>query len=449
MKTILTLIALAFAIPASAQIDPNLFNNYNIPNVFWADNSYYYVMPQRQAIYGAVELVSSRYDSRYLSFVASPTAHREIPDPSTYPNGIGNLGDQQGIYVYDLVTNKATLVRPLPSDRYHVTNLEFLEGSPYLLGSYVENEKEQTFIFHPETTRYLPISLPENQDGRNQPLYVKATDSFVFVNLQNTSPEYAEINVLSVKTGGWNTLRLPKIDARRIITQNGRLIVFEFNRTSESFVAVAEINSNNGTIININEPFSLEAEKKMYVSYFGPTIAIQDGARMAPQEGGQEANSVRRPLAILTMNGIYGGTTPDEKIAWYTERSGLYLSDIVKFTDSQAEEFFKNVIKRDAMSRAKQVGTALMIYSSDYDGLLPPMDNWQGTTNPYIKNERMFNGFTYLMNGQNLEDIKDPDTPIGTLDTPYGSAIVRADGTVIWKDRPKAASTATLTELRN
>jgi hypothetical protein len=109
----------------------------------------------------------------------------------------------------------------------------------------------------------------------------------------------------------------------------------------------------------------------------------------------------------------------------------------------------KKVVKHETMSRAKQVATGMMIYMADYDDILPPSNNWQEVLYPYLKNNKITEGFTYLMNGENAADINDPaDRELGVVQTPFGQAVVRADGSVIWKDRPKSTQTQTLTELR-
>jgi hypothetical protein len=140
----------------------------------------------------------------------------------------------------------------------------------------------------------------------------------------------------------------------------------------------------------------------------------------------------------LTNRGQASGSTPDGKFVFYVEQSGLFLSDITTLSDQQLSNYEYEFVKNEAMSRAKQVGTGIMIYTADYDDHFPLANNWQESVHPYLKNKSLTNGFTYLMNGQNVSEIENiTQTIMGMIETPFGTAIVRGDSSVIWKDRPK------------
>jgi prepilin-type processing-associated H-X9-DG protein len=42
------------------------------------------------------------------------------------------------------------------------------------------------------------------------------------------------------------------------------------------------------------------------------------------------------------------------------------------------------------MSNEKQQGLAILMYSQDYDEMLPPSAQWMGTIQPYVKNDAVF-----------------------------------------------------------
>lgn len=90
--------------------------------------------------------------------------------------------------------------------------------------------------------------------------------------------------------------------------------------------------------------------------------------------------------------------------------------------------------KERAISNAKQVGLALIMYASDNDDFMPISDITEAVM-PYCKNEEILNGFIYTYQGGNLSDLKDPaNTPLGFIKGPGGTATVYADGSVRWKE---------------
>lgn len=91
--------------------------------------------------------------------------------------------------------------------------------------------------------------------------------------------------------------------------------------------------------------------------------------------------------------------------------------------------------RAEILSKAKQAGLALLMFSADNDDQLPPNDDQLlSKLNPYVKNEALLAGFVYTwQGGGSIIDIKDPaNTPIGHYDGPGGRAQVYADGHVKW-----------------
>lgn len=89
---------------------------------------------------------------------------------------------------------------------------------------------------------------------------------------------------------------------------------------------------------------------------------------------------------------------------------------------------------RRLLSRGKQVGTALLIYATDYDDVLPPGDNWQERVMPYIKHSDLMRGFQYMGAGQSLTQMQSPsETLIGIVVGKYGRVLVFADSSARWE----------------
>lgn len=89
---------------------------------------------------------------------------------------------------------------------------------------------------------------------------------------------------------------------------------------------------------------------------------------------------------------------------------------------------------RRLLSRGKQVATALLIYATDYDDVLPPGDNWQERVMPYIKHSALMRGFQYMGAGQSLTQMQSPsETLVGIVVGKYGRVLVFADSSARWE----------------
>lgn len=90
-----------------------------------------------------------------------------------------------------------------------------------------------------------------------------------------------------------------------------------------------------------------------------------------------------------------------------------------------------------AMSNAKQIGLALIMYAVDHDEQLPGKD-YLNDLMPYLRERAVFAmGFTFLATGGHMGRIDKPaETPLGFVQAAGGFAVVFADGHVGWSDRP-------------
>lgn len=104
----------------------------------------------------------------------------------------------------------------------------------------------------------------------------------------------------------------------------------------------------------------------------------------------------------------------------------------------QFEQVRNEAAKRDTISRAKQVGTAIAIFMSDHDDRFPTREQFDaGELYPYTKNSDLMKGFVYLMNGQDASRLNAPaQTVIGYIPGPGGYAWVFADTHVQWNPGP-------------
>src|SRR5205085_11881776 len=92
----------------------------------------------------------------------------------------------------------------------------------------------------------------------------------------------------------------------------------------------------------------------------------------------------------------------------YRSQESLLFAPLLRM-DKQAYELARRAADRTvALSNAKQLGLGLMMYAQDYDETLPTGENINEKIQPYIKNDSLFQGFTYTYGGGKLSDIPNP-----------------------------------------
>jgi hypothetical protein len=131
--------------------------------------------------------------------------------------------------------------------------------------------------------------------------------------------------------------------------------------------------------------------------------------------------------------------TPAGDAVWYVSHGAAWIVPLKKMNREQYEAAYREALRTTALANAKQIGLALQMYVQDYDETFPPnTGDIQAILMPYIKNQEIFNlpgtNFFYLMNANVLKSIEQPsETMTGYIQTPYGRAIIWADGHVTWQ----------------
>jgi len=132
--------------------------------------------------------------------------------------------------------------------------------------------------------------------------------------------------------------------------------------------------------------------------------------------------------------------SPSGDAVWYVSHGAAWVVNLRKLNREQYEAIHREALRETVVSNAKQIGLALLMYVQDYDETFPPnTGDIQAVLMPYIKNQEIFNlpgtNFFYLMNANPLPSIERPaETMVGYFQTPYGRAIIWADGHVTWQD---------------
>lgn len=129
--------------------------------------------------------------------------------------------------------------------------------------------------------------------------------------------------------------------------------------------------------------------------------------------------------------------SPDLSNIAFLSHGKLFASEIVRMDLAAFAKAKEQAEISEALSNAKQVATAVMIYSADYDDAMPLKDGFSDSVMPYIKNQDLLNGFVYTYNGGPLSGLKDPaTTEIGYSMTAGGKCVAFADGHVKYIKNP-------------
>lgn len=126
---------------------------------------------------------------------------------------------------------------------------------------------------------------------------------------------------------------------------------------------------------------------------------------------------------------------PDASAVLYRAGGALYAVPILRLDKAAFLEARRQALRTVALSNARQLGVGIMMYTQDYDEVLPGGDSINDKITPYVKNDALFAGFVYTFAGGPLAKIDRPaDTIIGYVTGPGGRANLYADGHAKWRD---------------
>jgi hypothetical protein len=438
------LIALPFTGLASRQQDSVIDK---IPGVFAVENSHFYVKPSREIFSGFVSSALDSPNSNYLAFAGDPNANQQIPFISQTDWQEYDLGPDQGIYVYNIARKSNQLVFKYPPAKYRLITLEWVKNTDILLFRLLEGKQKHVYAYNANTTRLLEIPPISDDFYEPQLNYAQNYDSFVYFSYDSQNEDTAVLYILSLQSMKWRKMSVP---VRSNLFCDGKIVItYEYNRETKK-ATFSEVNLLTGRITELTMPEEREIVDLPYfeINLRGPKIIIGEDVSIDEDDSTGET-TLPKNFVYLTQDGFNAGYTNDQKTVWYTDRSGLHISEVALIRPSETSLFEKEYTKQLTISQAKQMGVGISIYSSDYDDILPRSSDWADCVMPYVKSEELFQNFKYLLDGQEISKLGDPrQIALGQIETPYGTATVFLDLNVIWKDRPKSTQTQTLTELR-
>lgn len=169
-----------------------------------------------------------------------------------------------------------------------------------------------------------------------------------------------------------------------------------------------------------------------------PSVQLAEGASNA---SGAQAKVSGRSYWLADLTGKYqsrllltydgDASIGDSGSAVVYSSGGVTFLRLIRKVPSEELAALLQAEKARALSQAKQMGLGLIMYSNDWDDQLP-IDI--STVYPYIKNQDLMNGFSYLHSGGYGETgVASPaDTVLGQVSTVGGTAIVYYDGHAKW-----------------
>ncbi|MCA0360384.1 MAG: hypothetical protein LCH41_04955 [Armatimonadetes bacterium] len=405
----------------------------------------YVVMPQKQIGYGMIppQTVTPSTNGRSIAFVA--TAPEALLNPKAPLI--------RGIYAHRVGSGRTSMMLRLNPNQ-EVGAMHWLGDR--LVAKINREGVSELVLLGPGDNQFrnitswseMSIVAPAEEDPNpNQPAWpagmvltrwLGGTESVCYLMAQ-TSATTTEL--WAVNAGG--QLQRQPVDLSQIqpefaiVLPNGLIALRRQKGEREIFTC---LNPVTGTLVQYEElppknEVRLEVDRPWYMN---ARQTKRGFGRNALVLGAFELEDPPTP-AVVTENAVKGGVMPEKKAVWFVDSFGLYLCDLMPVDSEQLEALMKEAVKADAISRAKQVGTGMMIYGADYDDYLPRSGDWQSAVLPYLRDSDVMEGFIYMGNGENLSNIKDPGNEVlGYIETPYGRAIVRMDSSVKWEDKPKA-----------
>ena len=148
-----------------------------------------------------------------------------------------------------------------------------------------------------------------------------------------------------------------------------------------------------------------------------------------------EEGSTRALLASEATDGLIA---PDGSAVAYRSRGALWVTRLARMPRDQFVTGRNDAARSEAMSDAKWITLAALMYAEDNDERWPPAQDFASSIQPYVKQRNLMDGFIYLLDGTRLADIAAPATTVlGYMPAPGGRAVAYADGHAQWlPDQP-------------
>ena len=143
----------------------------------------------------------------------------------------------------------------------------------------------------------------------------------------------------------------------------------------------------------------------------------------------------KQSKALIASDGTEPTLVASGGGVFYLSQGAEWFQPLLKMNLADYLVMKKKADRLRAISNARQLGTGVLMYTQDYDEMLPTPDGINDKISPYLKNDSLFDGFNYIYPGGSLADISNPSTTtLGYVDGEGGRAVIYGDGHVKWED---------------
>ena len=147
-----------------------------------------------------------------------------------------------------------------------------------------------------------------------------------------------------------------------------------------------------------------------------------------------EKSAGKHYVAFLADDSTQGFLSSALNRVAYVSKGSLFVRDMIQIDAALMAKMIAEAEKEDAMSRAKQIGLAMIMFSNDWDGKMPSNRDFGNQIDPYLKDGDLLQGFVYTYQGGNLPEGADAaSTQLGYVQQGNGRASVYGDGHVVWQ----------------
>jgi hypothetical protein len=144
--------------------------------------------------------------------------------------------------------------------------------------------------------------------------------------------------------------------------------------------------------------------------------------------------ATEEPRVLVSADSSGGQFSPNGEALLFRSQGALLVAPLVRIDKETYAAARETARRMQVLNNAKQLGLAALMYSQDYDDALPTGENINSKLDPYIKNNSLFDGFSYTFPGGALKDIEKPsETELGFVTGPGGKAVIYVDGHVKWR----------------
>jgi len=177
-----------------------------------------------------------------------------------------------------------------------------------------------------------------------------------------------------------------------------------------------------------------EPPRALIVNNLTPQLADLKVGVNAPTVTIAAPNAKDDELSIVSTDGKAAELSPTLNAVSYQSQGSLLVRSMVKVPLEAYQKAKLAALKLKLINNAKQVALAMLMFTNDNGGNYASKDaNLQNTLGPYLKNNRLLDGFNYTFGGGNENDIAEPaNTIMGYYDGPGGRAVAYCDGHVKW-----------------